>query len=152
MSEGHTGQRRWTPEEEELLRSLAAEGASVREMAERLPGRTMQAICNRLHDLGLSSGTPRKWSEAELDALVENEHLSPSDPAWRSILPKRTPRSIYNKLRRMREERASFTDSEREMMRKLAAALGDRLSCEPEDACREMLRLATENARREARA
>lgn len=142
MSESCISRRNWSTEEEELLRSLAAEGKSISEMAERLPGRTRCAVRNKLNSLGLHSCAPRRWSEEELDALVDNEHLPPSDPAWRSILPERSPESIELKLKRMRKERASFTEGEREMMRRLAAALGERLSCEPEEACREMLRLA----------
>lgn len=49
--------RGWQPSEDALLRSLWASGATVPEIAERLPGKTTAAVFARLHRLGLRAET-----------------------------------------------------------------------------------------------
>lgn len=57
--------RRWTAEEDALLRQWSREGVTVPVMAERL-GRTFRSTAIRRDRLGLTSPKQRHWSSVEL--------------------------------------------------------------------------------------
>lgn len=57
--------RRWTAEEDQLLRVWSREGVTVQAMAERL-GRTFRGTAQRRERIGCTSPKQRHWSSVEL--------------------------------------------------------------------------------------
>ena len=66
--------RRWRPREEEILREQEAAGKSVKEIAEYLPGRTVNAIRAKLYQLRKPGRAPPeiarpRWKPEEIQTL-----------------------------------------------------------------------------------
>jgi len=71
--------RRWTPEEEELIAKLHAEGASVEEIAKKLPpGRTVRAVDKQIGRLGLR-GDSQTMKKSYCQTIEGDEIMSRED-------------------------------------------------------------------------
>ena len=105
--------RRWTPQEDAVLRECAAAGStSWKQATRRLPHRTLNAVCTRAGALGLR--VVRQWTIEE-DAVIEREWARGATGAARrsqAHLPYRSLKAIHGRrqtlLRPVREAAASM--------------------------------------------
>ncbi len=98
--------RSWTRKEVSLLKKYyPVRGTAV---ADLLPGRTQEAVKIKACEMGIlfrgcSEGKQQIWSEAELQCLEKNAHLTPS--ALLALFPYRTRSSVQHARERLRKKR-----------------------------------------------
>lgn len=90
--------RRWTAEEDALLRQWSREGVPVQAMAERL-GRTFRGTAQRRDRIGCTSPKQRHWSSVEL-ARARRMYDGGMSPARIAEALHRTPASVRKQLGR----------------------------------------------------
>ena len=92
----------WTPDEEEELRTMAADGLSREAMSTQL-GRSPNAIKMKLQSLGLYTPKPaaKPWTPQDEDALVEM-YLSGASFSLLATTFGRTENAIIARLVRLR--------------------------------------------------
>jgi len=78
--------RRWTPEEEEIIAKMYAEGASVDEIAEKLPpGRTVSAVTMQVKRLGLERGSIVSTMKKSIVGTIEGAEVMSREEALKVL-------------------------------------------------------------------
>lgn len=90
--------RRWTAEEDALLRQWSREGVPVQAMAERL-GRTFRGTAQRRERIGCTSPKQRHWSSVEI-ARARRMYDGGVSPTRIAEALHRTPASVRKQLGR----------------------------------------------------
>lgn len=104
---GAVSGRNWNRKEVSLLKQhYPVRGTAV---ADLLPGRTPEAVKIKACETGItfrggSEGKQQMWSEAELQCLEKNAHLTPS--ALLALFPYRTRSSVQHARERLRKKQA----------------------------------------------
>jgi hypothetical protein len=78
--------RRWTDEENQLIAQLYAEGASVEEIARKLPpGRTVSAVSMQVKRLGLERGSIVSTMKKSIVGTIEGAEVMSREEALRVL-------------------------------------------------------------------
>ena len=147
MSGTRMGCRRWTAEEDALVREhYPSHGATWEGWRELLPHRSLNAIRVRAHGLGL---------HVDPDVIARNNAKATAVRArgkWRDELPGRGCAEIAGKAKALglRRECAGriFTDDDRRAILAAVVALADSLRIPPRAVAYEVMRLGIEHERR----
>ena len=169
MSGTRMGCRRWTAEEDALVREhYPSHGATWEGWRELLPNRSLNAI--RVHANGLGtlaskdviaannaraveSSTRHSWTEAEIAELATWYPLhGMSWRGWRDVLPGRGAAAIAKKAKalglRHRGAGRPVTNDDRSRILATVLALADELRLPPRFVADEVVRLGREHERR----
>ncbi len=144
--------RRWTAEEDELVREHYPEhGPSWAGWSDVLPGRTRANLQVHAYRLGITMegcARERAWSPAELDAIREHypEHGS-KWPGWADLLDGRTPGAIAARAERIGVHRygrvyGPWTDRQRKAMLRALAGVSSACGHTVRDCLGEATRLS----------
>ncbi len=98
MLEGRSVGGDWSEEEDATIIQGIKEGISYRQIASRIPGRTMRTVKRRIKQMSLSSMGRRPWSGAELRALLKGAAEGLRGKKLAACVPSRGEHSVRRKF------------------------------------------------------